>query len=67
MQKMLKCKKYKNKKLSGASYQIKNAKTQKEQNKQKEQKNKNCTFAPAISTSYLLLYNPPCTVSFCAC
>jgi len=33
-----------------------NAKTQKEQNMQnmqKEQQNKNCTFAPAISTSYL--------------
>ena len=45
----------------------KNAKTQKQQNKQKEQKNKNCTFAPAISTSYLSLYNPPCAVSFCAC
>ena len=27
-------------------------KTQKEQNMQKEQKNKNCTFAPAISTCY---------------
>ena len=41
MQKVLKCKnhkKYKNKKLSGASYQIKNAKTQKEQNMQKEKK-----------------------------
>ena len=32
----------------------KNAKTQKEKNMQKEQQNKKITFAPAISTSYLL-------------
>ena len=38
MQKALKAQKYKNKKLSSASYQIKNEKTQKEQNIQKEQK-----------------------------
>ena len=38
MQIMKKCKKYKNKKLSGASYQIKNAKTKKEQNMQKKLK-----------------------------
>ena len=59
----IKCKKrkkYKNKKLSGASYYIKNAKTQREQNiqnlqnMQKEKKNRNCTCTPAISTLYLL-------------
>ena len=46
--------KSKYKKLSGARYQIKNAKTQKEHNMQKEQKNKKSTCAPAISTLYLL-------------
>ena len=36
---------------------LKNAKTQKEKNMQKEQQNKNkCTFASAISTSYLLFF-----------
>ena len=35
---------------------LKNAKTQKEKNMQKEQKNKKNTFAPAISTSYLLIF-----------
>ena len=37
----------------------KNAKTQKEKNMQKEQQNKKkCTFAAAISTSYLFMSKP---------
>ena len=38
---------------------FKNAKTQKEQNMQKEQQNKNCTFAPAIITSYMFVSFQP--------
>ena len=54
MQKMQKCKKhkkYKNKKL----YQIKKCKKAKHAKKAKGAKNKNCTCAPAISTSHLLI------------
>ena len=40
--------------MSTSFLSLLHAKTQKEQNMQKEQKNKNCTCVPAISTLYLL-------------